>query len=89
MCLIEDFFRDKERIPKVLKNKIEGELHLDFAARQALEGGLTGSDAEKAVSEWGHHYKVLRFAAYPAVVKAIISGASQIRSASCRNRDRR
>jgi hypothetical protein len=81
MCLVEDFFLDRERIRKVLKNKIEGELHLDFPARQALEGVLTGSDAEKAVSDWGHRYKVLRFAAYPAVVKAIISGAPQIRSA--------
>jgi hypothetical protein len=81
MCLIEDFFLDRERIRKVLRNKIEGELHLDFPARQALEGVLTGSNAEKAVSDWGYRYKVLRFAAYPAVVKAIISGAPQIRSA--------
>jgi len=64
MCLIEGFFLDRERIRKVLKNKIEGELHLDFPARQALEGVLTGSSAEKAVSDWGYRYKVLRFAAY-------------------------
>jgi hypothetical protein len=40
MCLIDDFFLDKERIRKVVKNKIEGELHFGFAARQGLDGAL-------------------------------------------------
>ena len=39
MCLIDDFFLDKERIRKVVKDKIQVELHLDLAARQALENG--------------------------------------------------
>jgi hypothetical protein len=81
MCLIDDFFLDKERIRKILKNKIEGELHLDFAARQALEGVITGGGAEKAVSDWGHRYKVLRVAAHADLVKAIIRGAPLIRRA--------
>ena len=80
MCLIEDFFLDKERIHKVVKKKIEGALHLDFAARQALENAAPiQSEAEKAVNDWGDLYKVLRVKARPDLVKAIINGAPQIR----------
>jgi hypothetical protein len=81
MCLIDDFFLDKERIRKVAKNKIEDELHFDFAARQALEVSITGSDAETAVTKWGDHYGVLRIKGNirPDLVKAIINGAPQIR----------
>jgi hypothetical protein len=83
MCLIDDFFLDKERVRKVVKNKIEEELHFDFAARQALEGVITGSAAENAVTQWGDHYKVLRIKknVRPNLVKALINGAPQIKSA--------
>lgn len=81
MCLIEDFFLDKERIRKVVKEKIEGALHIDFAARQALENTAPiQSEAEKAVNDWGNLYKVLRVKARADLVKAIINGAPQIRS---------
>jgi hypothetical protein len=60
MCLIDDFFLDQERVRKVVKNKIESELHFDFAARQAIEGVKTGSDAEIAVVKWMEHYGVVQ-----------------------------
>lgn len=83
MCLIEDFFLDKERIRKVVKKKIEGELHFDFAARQALDGALSQTDAETAVTKWGDHYRVLRIkkSVRPNLVKALISGAPQLKTA--------
>jgi hypothetical protein len=60
MCLIEDFFLDKERIRKVVKKKIEALLHVDFAARQALENTAPiQTEAEKAVGYWGTRYTVL------------------------------
>jgi hypothetical protein len=81
VCLIEDFFLDKERIREVVKKKIEGALHIDFPARQALKNTAPiQSEAEKAVNDWGNLYKVLRVKARPDLVKAIINGAPQIRS---------
>lgn len=82
MCLINAFFLDKERIRKVLKDKIEGELHLDFAARQAMDGALSQADAETAVTKWGDKYSVLRIKknVRPNLVRALINGAPQIRS---------
>jgi hypothetical protein len=81
MSFIEDFFLDKERIRRVVKNKIEDELHFDFAARQAFEGSITGTDAETAVTKWGDHYGVLRIKGNirPDLVRAVINGAPQIR----------
>jgi hypothetical protein len=81
MCLIEDFFLDKKRIRKVVKKKIEGELHFDFVARQALDGAMSQTDAEAAVTKWGDHYRVLRIdkKVRPDLVKAIINGAPQIK----------
>jgi len=64
MSIIEDFFLDKERIRKVLSDKIAGELHLDSAARQALEhSDPAQGDAEKAITKWMDRYRVLRLSA--------------------------
>lgn len=85
MSLIEDFFLDKERIRKVLLSKIEGELHVDFAARQALESPTPiQSEAEKSVKTWMDRYRVLRgkklsAAVRERLVRAIIKDAPQIR----------
>ena len=83
MCLINDFILDKDRICKVLKDKIEGELHFDFAARQAMDGVLSQADAETAITKWGDKYGVLRIKknVRSNLVKALINGAPQIRSA--------
>src|SRR6267378_3828949 len=83
MCLVNDFFLDKERIRKVLKNKIEGELHFDFAARQGLDGALSQTVAEAAITKWGDHYRVLRIKknVRPNLVKALIGGAPQLKPA--------
>jgi hypothetical protein len=82
MTFIEDFFLDKERIRKVLSDKIAGELHLDSAARQGLEHpSPVQTDAEKAVTKWMDRYRVLRLSTTvrEKLVKAIIADASQIR----------
>ena len=82
MTFIEDFFLDKERIRKVLSDKIGGELHLDSATRQALEHpNPVQSDAQKAVTSWMDRYRVLRLSktVREKLVKAIIADAPQIR----------
>jgi hypothetical protein len=85
MSFIEDFFLDRERIRKVLSSKIEGELHVDFAARRALESPTPiQSEAEKAVKTWIDRYRVLRGKKLSTtmrerLVRAIINDAPQIR----------
>jgi hypothetical protein len=84
MSFIEDFFLDRERIRKVLSSKIEGELHIDFAARQALEGSTPiQSEAEKSLKTWMDRYRVLRgkklsTTVRERLVRAIIKDAPQI-----------
>jgi hypothetical protein len=85
MSFIEDFFLDRERIRKVLSRKIEGELHIDFAAREALENSTPNqSEAEKAVTTWMDRYRVLRGKSLSTtvrerLVRAVINDAPQMR----------
>jgi hypothetical protein len=58
MCLIDDFFLDRERVRKVVKSKIENELFVDFAARKAIEtSNAAGADA---IVDWMQHYGVVQ-----------------------------
>jgi hypothetical protein len=85
MSFIDDFFLNEDRIRKVLSGKIEGELHIDFAARQALETPTTQTVAEGAIRAWMVGYSVMPRAknlTKPIIdnlVRAIIGYAPQMR----------
>jgi len=86
MCLIDDFFLNEDRIRRVLSGKIEGELHIDFAARQALETPTAPTAAEASIRAWMVAYSVMPRAknlTKPVIddlIKAIISYAPQMTS---------
>jgi hypothetical protein len=84
MALIDDFFLNEDRIRKVLSGKIEGELYIDFAARQALETLTAQTVAEAAIRAWMVAYSVMPRAknlTKPIIddlIRAIISYAPQM-----------
>jgi hypothetical protein len=84
MSLIEDFFLDKDRIRKVLSDKIKNELPFDIPARRALE--RVSPQGKDALLKWFHHYKILRSLpkeetshSRSNLVDAIIKDAANIR----------
>jgi hypothetical protein len=58
MSFIKDFFLNKERITKIMSDKIKNELNIDIPARQAIEASSQQSKAP--VLKWLNHYRLLR-----------------------------
>lgn len=84
MSLIDDFFLNEDRLRKVLSGKLEGELQVDSAARQALEKPTQQSVAEAAIKAWMSRYSVMPRAKNvtkiitDSLVRAIIDFAPRI-----------